>query len=234
MKKGNVDSLKKYQAIYEKYKQRHESTHNGYSLQRKQIEFNETRQAKARAARMWKIAFAVVAGISLLLIVLCLMVRFYRRRRGRVDVKSASGRQDELCNVCKDAAVFDSQDNTCRCVVDYCQCEAVLGLRNMAEQQKSVALTSPLWEELMTFVHKEDTCFGDFLDGLQKRERRTGKKVIFLCLLIRAGFTLTEISSLLAVNASAVCNMRARLARKILNNEKALAKHLDEYIRGIP
>ena len=234
LKKGNVDSLKKYQAIYEKYKQRHESTHNGYSLQRKQIEYNETRQAKARAARMWKITFAVVAGISLLLIFLCLMVRSYRRRRGKVDVKSASGRQDELRNVCKDAAVFDSQDNTCQCVVDYYQCEAVLGLRNMAEQQKSVALTSPLWEELMTFVHKEDTCFGDFLDGLQKRERRIGKNVIFLCLLIRAGFTLTEISSLLAVNASAVCNMRARLARKILNNEKALAKHLDEYIRGIP
>ena len=234
LKKGNVDSLKKYQAIYEKYKQRHESTHNGYSLQRKQIEFNESRQAKARAARMWKIAFVVVAGISLLLIVLCLMVWFYRRRRGKVDVKSASGRLDELRNVCKDAAVFDSQDNTCQCVVDYYQCEAVWGLRNMAEQQKSVALTSPLWEELMTFVHKEDTCFGDFLDGLQKRERRTGKKVICLCLLIRAGFTLTEISCLLGGNASGTCNMRARLARKVFNDEKAVAKHLDEYIRGIP
>lgn len=117
--------------------------------------------------------------------------------------------------------------------MDYYQCEAVLGLRNMAEQQKSVALTSPLWEELMTFVHKEDVSFGEFIDGLQKRERRTGKKVICLCLLIRAGFTLSEISSILGGNASGICNMRACLARKVFNDEKAVAKHLDELIKSI-
>ena len=272
LKTGDVDSLRKYQNIYEKYKQRHEATHDGYALQRKQMEFDEARQTKQRVKQIWKFAFAVMAGISLLVAGLYLIVWHYRRRRGRIVVKRGSDEQEEPHNDstekaaslaisqgsvsaesksglgddgdmsekadCLTQSVDDSNllVETCqpRHVVDYVQCEAILSLKEMAERQQPVALTNHLRKNLMEFVHKEDIFFGDFLDGLQKKERRIGKNVIFLCLLIRAGFTLTEISSLLAVNASAVCNMRARLARKILNDEKALAKHLDEYIRGIP
>ena len=140
-----------------------------------------------------------------------------------------------------------SNDNTCKKemqsnlfaleidsvpVPKYHSCEVYLRLRKYVEQQKNVGLANELWSDLLDFIKREDASFYVFLEKLQNENTRISKKALHMCMLIRAGFLNTEIGILLATNDSGICNMRARLARKILENDKAVAKDLDKIING--
>ena len=277
----DVDSMKKYKKIFDMYEEQYKSTHDGYALQRKQLEYErellDNDETSIFDIIRWILIVVLSTPVLVLMVMFCYKkIKIIKQNRaciGNIETSSNHSYKDsdekniEACselsfggnpmetvkdtkadvNLKNTGMVCVSNDNTCKKemqsnlfaleidsvpVPKYHSCEVYLRLRKYVEQQKNVGLANELWSDLLDFIKREDASFYVFLEKLQNENTRISKKALHMCMLIRAGFLNTEIGILLATNDSGICNMRARLARKILENDKAVAKDLDKIING--
>lgn len=225
--KGNLDSVNKYLSLYIVSHEKSDSIkssaylHDNFYINENNILRKQNEQlVGGHRQNAW---FSVFCIVVLLLLFLFMLKMYYSIKRnpvanlGRTNYKYFFGRKiPNLIMPEKKQSVYLSID------------EIKIMIAQLVNEKKPIK-DQRIWDSLYFYMQAYDKNFITFLEHFSEQ---VSTRDMHMCMLIRLGYTPTELALLLLVSKQNVTKLRAKLAEILFDEDGKSSKNFDSLIRG--